>query len=112
MIVDSDRVLNTPLNYFYAEVHRMSTKRSAEPFFSAKLSDNSKIVTVLYYRNRSKIKKEKAEQWSNTSLVIQSDSSNCNFWKALIAPKIGLLHAIRSFYTRNPESYAAFRLLG
>ena len=44
--------------------------------------------------------------------MIQSDSSNCNFWEELIVPEIGLFHGIRSFYPRNPESYAAFRLSG
>ena len=47
-IVDSDWVLNTPLYYLLAKVHKMSKKRSMKSFFSLKLSDNTKIVTLLY----------------------------------------------------------------
>ena len=52
------------------------------------------------------------EQQSNTSQVIQSNSSNCKFREAVIAPEISLFHGIRLFYPKNPESYAAFRLSG
>ena len=52
------------------------------------------------------------EQESNTSQAIQSDSSKCKFREALITPEVGLLHGIRLFYPRNPESYAVFRLSG
>ena len=50
------------------------------------------------------------EQQSNTSQVIQSDSSKYKFREALVTPEIGLFHGIRLFYPRNPESYATFRL--
>ena len=53
--LDSDM----PLYYLLAKVHRMSRKRSTKSFFSLKLGDNSKIVTVLYYRNTSTIQRDK-----------------------------------------------------
>ena len=58
-IVDSNWVQNMPLYYLLAEVHSMSTKRSAKSFFSVKLSVTSIIVTVLYYHNRSTIQMDK-----------------------------------------------------
>ena len=75
-----------------------------------KLSDNLKILTVLYYHNRSTI--QETEQQSNTTQVIESDLSNCNFRDALIARVIGLFHGIHLFYPTNLESLAAFRLSG
>ena len=66
---------------------------------------------MLYYRSRSKIQRDKMKN-SNKSQAIQLDSSNCNIWRALTAPKLGLFHGIDLFYPRNPESYAAFRLSG
>ena len=57
--VDSDCVLNTPLYYLLPKVQGMSTNRSTKSFFSVKLSDNSKIVIVQYYGNRSKIQRDK-----------------------------------------------------
>ena len=58
--------------------------------------------------------KSKGIKWkqSNKSQAIQLDSSNCNIWRALTAPKLGLFHGIDLFYPRNHESYAAFRLSG
>ena len=44
----SEWVLNTPLCYLLAKVHRMSTN-GLQSLFSITLSDNSKIVNVLYY---------------------------------------------------------------
>ena len=107
-IVDSDQVLNTPLYHLLAKVRRISKKRSMKSSFSLKLSDNLKIVAVLYYRNRSIIQRDVLN--NNTSQVIQLDSSNCKFREALIAPEIGLFHRIRLFYPRNPNSYAVFCL--
>ena len=54
-IVDYNWILNTPMYYLLAEVHRTSTKRYTKSFSFVKLSDNSKIITMLYYRNRSTV---------------------------------------------------------
>ena len=77
-------VLNTPLNYIFAKAH-------AKTFFSVKLSDNTKILIVLY------TSKGQVEEQSNTSQITELDSSNCNFRDALIAPLIGLFHVIPFF---------------
>ena len=52
------------------------------------------------------------EEQSNASQVTESDSSNCDFWDALIDLVIGLLHGICFFYPTNIESLAAFCLSG
>ena len=54
-IVVYNWILNTPLYYLLAEVHRTSTKGSTKSFSFVKLSDNSKIITMLDYRNRSTV---------------------------------------------------------
>ena len=70
-----------------------------------------KITTVLYYHHRFTIHRDKIEQQSNTSSVIESNSSNCNFWEALIALAIGLLkYGIRFSYATNREFLAIFCL--
>ena len=52
-------VLNTPLYYPLAKVHRISTDQSEKSFFCVKLISNSKIATVLYYHNGSTIQRDK-----------------------------------------------------
>ena len=43
------------------------------------------------------------EEQSNTSHVIESDSSNCDFQDVIIAPLIGLFHEI-SFFSQQTVS--------
>ena len=72
--------LNTPLYCLFSKAHRMSTNLSTIlSLFSAKLSDNSKILIMLYYHNRSTFQREKVKEQSRTSQIIESDSGNCNF---------------------------------
>ena len=78
-----------------------------QSLLSVKLSDNSKIVTVLCYHNRSTTQRQ-TEQRSNTNQVFHSNSRNCNFGEALIAFVIGLFYVIHIFHPRNRESLVGF----
>ena len=102
----SDWVLNMPKYYLFAK-YIESQQINQQSLFSVKLSDNSKVFTVLYYHNRSTIQRDKPKN-SNSSQVIESDSNNCNFWDALIAPRFIPWNLL--FYPTNWKSLAAFCL--
>ena len=76
----------------YLESSQKCQQSNLQSLFSVKLCDNSKIVIVLYYHNRSTIQSDRLYN-SNTSQVIQSDSStHCKLvrfipWDSLILPK-------------------------
>ena len=84
------------------------TVRSGEKYYFGTVKKKLVLILPQYTHNPKGWNKQQRSK----SQVIQSDSSNCNFREAAIAPEIGLFHGIRLFYPRNPESYAPFLLSG
>ena len=102
-------IVDFRLGYKYASVLPLDLKPSCKGFLLRK--SVIKIATVLYYHHRFTIHRDKIEQQSNTSSVIESNSRNCNFWEALIAFAIGLLeYGTRFYYATKREFLAVFRL--
>ena len=87
----------------------MATKRSTKSSFCEFKKSYRVILPHISTIEKDKLKDT---SHSNASQVIESDSNNCNFRDALIAPVIGLFHGIPFFYPTNRESLAAFRLSG
>ena len=95
-----DQVLNTSLHFLVAKAHRMSTKRSTKSSFCEFKNSYCVILPHISTIGKDKLKNT---SHSNTSQVTESDSNNCNFRDALIAPVIGLFHGI-PFFTQQTVS--------
>ena len=93
-----DQVLITPLHFLVAKAHRMATKRSTKSSFCEFKKSYRVILPHISTIEKDKLKDT---SHSNASQVIESDSNNCNFRDALIAPVIGLFHGIRFFIQQS-----------
>ena len=98
-----DWVLNLPLYYLFAK-HIECQQTDLQSHFSVKLCAT---LPQQIHNPTGQVGVQ-----SNTSQVIEPNSSACNFWDTVIAFVIGLFHGICFFHSRNSECLAAFCFSG
>ena len=107
-------IINVPLGYQYASVLSPGLKPSYSDFLLWKrgtyYSSMVKVSDKNCYHHRFIIQRDQIEKQSNTSYVIESNSSNCNFREALVVLAISLLNGIRFSYRTKHQFFAAFCL--